>query len=255
MTAVGAHRRNTQMEPSDHVGVRAHPDTWSYLHLIAIDRRALMQAYGPGAAQIEPVVGGVDVQSGSQAPRTPEQAGIATRPWTTSADVRMAVEHLSATKQHGCPLSNRADSDVQAPVHAVGSVDVRRACAREHRRVGPGAAAGAVAGGIMLVVRLGLHDACRNHAAVGVLPDHDHAQQSDRCGDGLPLELVPIEQGSRLPRRAAGRWGIAPVICAHWPSPAHPACTCATQDKNRSVGQVLAIFSAHTPARRACATP
>jgi hypothetical protein len=69
-----------------------------------------------------------------------------------------------------------AADEIEAPVDAIGAVDVRTAGWTEHRRVAQGGAAEAVRGRVLAVVGLGLDDA----AADAV----DQQQRADqRTGD------------------------------------------------------------------------
>ena len=69
-----------------------------------------------------------------------------------------AGERLERADEHRVRDSLRLADEVEAPVHAVGAVDVRATRRAEHRRVAIGAAAVAVRGRIFVVIRLDLDD-------------------------------------------------------------------------------------------------
>ena len=102
--------------------------------------------------------------------------------------------------------------EVEAPVDAVGAVDVRVAGGPEHRRVAGGATAESVTGGILLVVCLDLDD----HAAVAAHEQRDADQVGCDLVHGTGEEVTQQLLHERRSRSGTQKsCSASPVFVAH----------------------------------------
>ena len=152
-----------------------------------------------------------------------------------------AVGRLERPDQHRCGAPFLLADEVQAPVDPVGAVDVRVPGRSEHRRVARRAAAEAVRGGILGVVRLDLDD-----------PAAD-AVDEERDADQLGRDLVDAA-GEELDARSFRTAARTRRTC--WTTPA--ACARAGPGRRGRHGRWLrprpAAPQARAP-RRAAASP
>jgi hypothetical protein len=104
---------------------------------------------------------------------------------------------LQGADQHRVAGIFAADQ-VQAPVDAVGAVDVGPADRPEHRRVAGGGAVEGVRGGILVVVGLGLDDPSAD-AVQRQRPADQVAGDRDRMPgeDGRQIHLIALQRPSR----------------------------------------------------------